>query len=211
LTTRTLTRTDATSAVTSHMRNKRIENWRTARGGGGPTVIDSRGTGGPPGARRADRESYRERALHPTAVRSVIQAGLAKLAAVSGSPAAPDGGSLTCTSISEGGWPPGSGPRAGAWSAQGGSHPSASGCKRSNARTPPWPVVAVAESQKGGAVGVWLAGWPRSARGCGTAGFPGCGPHPVGHLRQPLGIPRLAATRQALLGPPRCTRPPSLS
>jgi hypothetical protein len=142
LTTRTLTRTDATSAVTSHMRNKRIENWRTARGGGGPTVIDSRGTGGPPGARRADRESYRERALHPTAVRSVIQAGLAKLAAVSGSPAAPDGGSLTCTSISEGGWPPGSGPRAGAWSAQGGSHPSASGCKRSNARTPPglwWP------------------------------------------------------------------------
>jgi hypothetical protein len=101
LTTRTSTWTDATPAVTSHMPSESTENWPTAPGGGGGGFHGQRLTRDrrPPGARRAASRVIRERALHLTAVRSVIQAGLAKLAAVSGSPTAANSGSLTCTSF----------------------------------------------------------------------------------------------------------------
>ena len=60
------------------------------------------------------------------------------------------------------------------------SHPPASRCGRSNERTRPRSVVAVAEkSRKAGAVRVWLAWVAGVGPRVRPAGVPGCGPHPA--------------------------------
>jgi hypothetical protein len=179
LTARTLTPADAAPAVTGHLRNEGTEIWPATRGAG-LTVSGSRDAGGhPEPAGRGSRVAAGNKS------RTRLQCAR--------SPALARRGSLLCP-----GWPAaadgaapdphsdlgrrladrfrGSVPRS-----QGESHPPASRCGRSNERTRPWSVVAVAEkSRKAGAVRVWLA----EVAGVGPQvrpppGVPGCGPHPA--------------------------------